>query len=244
MMPLVFSRPPPRYRVPHDRIGLRLAFAIHQAVSRAFEMIRADGYALAIAGENQITERLENTLENRVWNKGEVEAFDHHFFRSVSRGSEVVNFDGVKISKKPDLVFKLRREHRVDWDQCQDAVFAECKPVDRQHSLTGHYCAVGKDCTGIERFIIGDYAWAMEEAFMIGYVRGGHTIARDLPPVLADAVRHRQLGSPANVEVLETSPLNHQTDRLHRTVHQRLFPWNKDDAATPIEIFHSWHECG
>ena len=245
MRAFAFSRPPPPpvFMLPHDRVGLRLVTVTHQAVTRAFEIIRHDGFALATAGENQITERLENTLENRIRNRGEIECFDNTFFGPVSRGSEVVNFNGIKISKKPDLVFKLRREDRADWDQTQDAIFAECKPVDAQHSLTGHYCAIGKDCTGIERFVIGDYAWAMEEAFMIGYIRGGLTITRNLKPVLADASRHRQLGSPSELEAVESVSLNSKTARLHRTIHQRLFQWSNGVSASPVEIFHSWHDC-
>lgn len=229
--------------LPHDRVGLRLVTVTHQAVTRAFEIIRHDGFALATAGENQITERLENTLENRVLNRGEIDGFDLNYFRSVSRGSEVVNFNGIKISKKPDLVFKLRREDRADWDQTQDALFAECKPVDQKHKLKDHYCAVNKDCTGIERFIIGDYAWAMQEAFMIGYFRGGHSLAADLQPVLADASRHRQLGCPSGLEAMESVSLNSKTDRLHRTTHQRLFQWSNGVSASPVEIYHSWHNC-
>ena len=91
-----------------------------------------------------------------------------------------MNYNGGKISKKPDLVFRLRREYRTDWDQRQDAVFAECKPVDKKHRLNENYCAVGKDTSGIERFVIGDYAWAMEQAFLIAYVRDGLCIKPDL----------------------------------------------------------------
>lgn len=229
--------------MPHDRIGPRYMMIVHRAVTRAFELLRAEGYALTKAKENDITERLEDFLVNRIYTRGEVEGFDSFFFGKVVRANELVNFDGTKKSKKPDLVFPLRRENRREWDQRQDAVFAECKPVDAQHSLTGHYCAVGKDCTGIERFVIGDYAWAMEEVFMIGYIRGGLTIARNLKPVLADASRHRQLGSPSGFEAMESVSLNSKTDILHRTIHQRLFQWSNGVAASPVEVFHSWHDC-
>ena len=105
------------------------------------------------------------------------------------------NYNGEKISKKPDLVFHLQRENALR-DQRQDAIFAECKPVDRDHSLSANYCAVGTDRVGVERFIIGDYAWAMHEAMMIGYVRGAFRIHPDLATSLADSQRHELLGSP------------------------------------------------
>jgi hypothetical protein len=247
MSAFAFSRPPPSppvYQVPHDRIGLRLVTVVHRAVARAFEIIRHEGFPLATAGENQITRQLETTLENRIRNRGEIESFDSTFFGPVGRGSEVVNFNETKISKKPDLIFRLRREDRTDWDQTQDALFAECKPVDQTHKLKDHYCAIGKDCTGIERFIIGNYAWAMQEAFMIAYVRGGLKIMRDLAPELMNTVRHHKLGSPTTPESVESSPFNEFTDLLHRTIHQRLFPWKQHETqAGPVEIFHSWHCC-
>jgi hypothetical protein len=244
MSAFVFSRPPPPrlFQVPHDRIGLRLLTVAHQAIARAFEIIRHEGFPLATAGENEITRQLESALENRIRNRCQIEGFDSTYFGPVGRGSEVVNFDGTKISKKPDLLFKLRREDRTDWDQTQDALFAECKPVDVKHKLKDHYCAIGKDCTGIERFIVGDYAWAMQEAFMIAYVRNGIQIARDLANVLMVPNTRAGLGQPTALScVIEATGKDCQG--LYLTTHQRLFPWPDGRPATPIDLYHSWHNC-
>ena len=46
----------------------------------------------------------------------------------------------------------------------QDGIFVECKPVDAAHSLLSDYCDAG-----VARFVVGDYAWAMTEALMVGY---------------------------------------------------------------------------
>lgn len=239
-----FTRPPKsRYVVPHDRIGVRWILIAHRAITRSFEMMRSDGYALASAGENQITEKLEETLENRVRNRGEIDGFDGLFFGKVTRGSEVVNFDGTKISKKPDLVFQLRREDRIDWDQRQDALFAECKPVDRSRPLAGHYCGIEKDCTGVERFVLGHYAWAMHEALMIGYVRGGFRIVPDLHRALQDAARHVKLGSPGTLEIVGGGAACSGAEPLYLSQHQRRFHWKDGRGASPIDLFHSWHAC-
>ena len=242
MTPNFFTQPR-CYVVPHDRIGLRAVLIMHQAITRAFEIIRKEGFALGAALENEITAELENALENRVRNRGEVEGFDNLFFGKVTRGNEVKNFNATKISKKPDLMFYLRRENRHEWDQCQDALFTECKPVDRQHSLRGHYCAVDKDCTGIERFIIGDYAWAMEEAFMIGYVRDGIQIVPDLAKALREPSRRKKLGEPDELVPVESPHPPQSAHVLHRSRHQRLFTWQNGRPATPIDVFHSWHDC-
>jgi hypothetical protein len=235
-------RPAARFAVPHGPLGERWLLVAHVAVTRAFKMIRAEGYALSSALENDITIKLESVLNNQILNRGEVEGFDKVFFGKVRR-VEVVNFDGTKKSKKPDLCFDLHRENRVDWDQLQDALFAECKPVDKSHSLNGHYCALGKDCTGIERFVIGDYAWAMQEAMMIGYVRDGFRIHPHLAKSLADPQRHKLLGEPTVPEPVP--PGCEGKEALYRTRHLRRFPWKETgQSATSIILYHSWHDCG
>lgn len=239
-----FTRPSLRHTVPHGRIGERLVLVAHLAITRAFELIREEKLPLASASENEITIKLENVLDNQVLNQGEVEGFDKNFFGKVRR-VEVVNFDGSKQSKKPDLCFDLQRENRIDWDQLQDALFAECKPVDKNHPLNGHYCAVNKDCSGIERFVIGDYAWAMEEALMIGYVRNGITIHPHLANSLKDKTRRSKLGNPTPLVSINESTCGDISSVLYRTTHQRSFIWtNNDQQATPIDLFHSWHDCG
>jgi hypothetical protein len=240
MTPAFFTRPV--RRVPHDRLDVRWMIIIHEAVFHAFALIRAEKFDLTNAGENQVTERLEDMLENHVRNRGVVEGFDSDFFGNVTRGSETVNFSGTKISKKPDIVFHLRREHRTDWDQRQDAIFAECKPVDKEHRLSDHYCAVGKSTSGIERFVMGDYGWAMEQGMMIAYVRDGFQIIRDLEDSLAAPKNRTGLGEPSALTCIIPARDSY-TQGLHLTTHQRLFSWHGSMPATPIDLYHSWHAC-
>jgi len=236
-----FTRP--ARSVPHERLSVRWMLVIHSAITHAFTLIREEEFDLAIAGENQITERLEDMLENRIRNRCIIAGFDSDFFGNISRGSETVNYNGIKISKKPDLVFRLRREHRTDWDQRQDAIFAECKPVDKDHRLNDHYCAVEKKTSGIERFVIGDYAWAMEQAFMIAYVRDGFSVPTHLADSLADPKRHRSLGHPSPPALTFDNEAD-QSPSLYSSIHQRAFIWRENGRqATPIELFHSWHCC-
>lgn len=192
--------------------------------------------------ENDVTIKLEKVLNNKVLNRNEVEGFDKTFFGKVRR-VEVVNFDGTRKSKKPDLCFDLQRETRVDWDQLQDALFAECKPVDKKHPLNGHYCAVGKDCTGIERFVVGDYAWAMEQALMIGYVRDGLSVHPHLADALSNETRKAKLGSPTAIQAINTTTSTNLAAVIYHTTHHRNFQWHDGRQATPIILYHSWHDC-
>lgn len=233
-----------RYVVPHTRLGERWMLVIHAAVTAAFQRLRGlDDFDLRAASENAVSNKLEEILRNDLMNSGTVEGFDKLFFGPVTRGSEIENFSGLKISKKPDLVFHLQRENSL-WDLRQDAVFAECKPVDRAHSLATNYCATGTDRVGVERFVIGDYAWAMHEAFMIGFVRDNFLIHPHLAESLAVSQRHTLLGSPTVPTPILSSADTPQSERLHRTDHLRNFTWKENgEKATSIALYHSWHLC-
>jgi hypothetical protein len=235
-------RPAARFAIPHDPLGERWLLVTHAAVTVAFHIIRKRGFDLRNAGENAITNKLEDVLRNDLLNRGSVGGFDRNFFSLVTRGSEVENYNGEKISKKPDLVFHLQRENAL-WDLRQDALIAECKPVDRDHSLSANYCGVGTDRVGVERFVIGDYAWAMHEAMMIGYVRDGFQIHPHLAKSLADPQRHKSLGDPTVPEPVPSGCEGKEA--LYRTRHLRRFPWKETgQSATPIMLYHSWQDCG
>ena len=238
MNPGFFTR---NYRVPHPRLDVRWIAAVHLALLRAFELIRADGFDLAGADEDGITFRLEDAFENLLMrdNNGDL---DLSFIRSVTRESATANFDESSIGRKPDLVFRLKRELCQTHNRVQDSLFAECKPVGRDHPLNEHYCAVGKKTSGIERFVCGAYASAMEQALMIAYVRDGFQITRHLAKKLAIAKTRAGLGQPTTLTCVIEAP-NKDCQGLYLTTHQREFLWADGRHATPIDLFHSWHNC-
>ena len=234
-------RPGSRFTVPHPPLGERWMLVAHAAVTAAFLVMRKRGFDLQNARENAITKELEGVLRNDLLNRQAVDGFDKQFFGPVTRGSEVENFNGEKTSKKPDLVFHLQRENAL-WDQRQDAIFAECKPVDNNHSLSENYCAVSTERGGVARFVLGDYAWAMHEAILIGYVRNGFCIEPDLVNSFADPKRHKSLGSPTKPAIIISEFGGEKS--LYQTHHQRLFAWKETgQPATSIALFHSWHDC-
>lgn len=229
------------YKVPHPRLEVRWIAAVHLALVRAFELIRADGFDLANAEEDDITFRLEDMFENRLMpdDSGDL---DLSFIRSVTRESATANYDESSIGRKPDLVFRLKRELCQTHNRVQDSLFAECKPVGRKHPLHDHYCAVGKKTSGIERFVSGAYASAMEQALMIAYVRDGFQIMCHLAESLVVPKNRAGLGEPSNLAcVIEAT--NGHCQGLYHTNHQRFFSWEDGRSATPIDLYHSWHEC-
>lgn len=229
------------YRVPHPRLEVRWIAAVHLALVRAFELIRADGFDLANADEDDITFRLEDMFENRLMpdDSGDL---DLSFIRSVTRESATANHDESSIGRKPDLVFRLKRELCQTHNRVQDSLFAECKPVGGKHPLRDHYCAVGKKTSGIERFVSGAYASAMEQALMIAYVRDGLQIMCHLAQSLVASETRTGLGEPSALAcVIEAN--SGYCQGLYHTNHRRLFSWEDGQRATPIDLYHSWHEC-
>jgi hypothetical protein len=231
----------PDFRLPHPQIPLRLILVVHLALTKAFELLRAQppvGFVLSAAKEDEITLEVYRVLEDRFLDTGVVAGFDRRRFRNVVRAPEIPNYDGTHPAKKPDLVaFLMEREH-LSVRPSQDALFAECKPVDDAHQIGRDYCD-----SGIQRFVNGEYAWAMQEGMMIAYVRGGRTINTHLAPVLASGNRQATLGTP-RAPVVVSRGLG-RGEPLQFTVHQRSFPWPGDyGKACEIQIFHSWHNCG
>ena len=115
------------------------------------------------------------------------------------------------------MAFLLKRDH-LCVRSSQDALFAECKPVDSAHPIAKHYCE-----GGIQRFVDGEYGWAMQEGMMIAYVRGSRTIDTHLAPVLASENHWAALGTPRAPELV--SPALSSCEPLQFTFHQRLFTW-------------------
>lgn len=238
MNPGFFTR---TYRVPHPRLNNRWIAAVHLALERAFELIRADGFDLAKANEDDITFQLERIFENHLM-RCEDPGLELGFIRSVTRESATANHDESSIGRKPDLVFRLNRELCHSHDRVQDSLFTECKPVGRAHPLNKHYCAVGKKTSGIERFVSVAYASAMEQAIMIAFVRNGFQITPHLSEALATQEARSGLGEPSPLTCVIAGNVT-TCQGLYLSTHQRLFAWKDGTKATPIDLYHSWHEC-
>lgn len=236
--------PPGNYRLPHPRLGLPVVLLVRLVVLRAFELLREHGHPLPAMKEDEITAALRSVIENDLRQTGAVvRGFDRRTFETVARQAQVANHDLTKHAKAPDLCFRLsdhEREPRPVVSE-HDALFVECKPVGRAHPVGSKYCNAG-----ICRFVDGDYAWAMEEALMLGYVRHDFTIAKNLIPAMRKPGRLERLKTselPRPVEAPDPAT-GGRAEPLHVSRHLREFSWiDGSGAATDIFIYHSWHDC-
>jgi hypothetical protein len=236
--PGFFTRDVP-FELPHPPIALRLILIVHAVVGRGLHLLcehPPENFVLGTADEDTITRQLHWVIANRLRKLKEVPGFDKRLFGKVWRAPKVVNFDGKHPDKMPDLVFDLNRDSLAVLES-HDALAVECKPVDKKHSVGGDYCD-----KGLNRFLNGDYAWTMQEAMMVAYVRDGRCVAENLLPTMAQ--RRAQLGTVEEPTPVGQSGTERQGEPVHVSTHARTFNWlDGRGRACNIRIFHSWHSC-
>ena len=147
----------------------------------------------------------------------------------VARGKETMSYDGRHLEKQPDLSIYLTNRSP------SFPLVVECKLIDApSRKRIDLYC---KD--GLMRFVRGEYAWAVREAFMLAYVRDGSTISSCLAPFLA----HSKARQPdAYLTQSLPNPIVGSRMQLARSSHGRGFRYVDPGSVPPgeIEIWHLW----
>jgi len=169
--------------LPHPQIPQRTIFLICKVIKRAWQILEEappSNFIIQSADEDTITQVLvDEIIENRLRKNGEVDGFNCALFGKVIREPKITNFDKKHPDKMPDIFFNLKRD-QLSILSNQDGLFVECKPVDQKHPIFSCYCK-----KGLIRFIDGDYAWAMQDALMVGYVKTPYSFKK-LASVLDD----------------------------------------------------------
>jgi hypothetical protein len=232
--------------LPHPPIDFRLLLAIEEGIRTTWKKLVGDAATQKHmldkkCKEADITISLELALDKLLSTK-ECPSFTDAHFQTPSRGQEHINFNGGKLEKRPDLKFSFKdRRPGVDMN-IYDAVFAECKIVDPPSKNTRLYV---KD--GLVRFVNGDYAWAVPNAMMIGYVR----TSQQLPDPLTDYFKKKTNGEfNSQVYNLLGTPIMcnlsnaRKVYRVCRTEHERHWGYPPDEKRKPgnITIRHLWLE--
>ncbi len=235
--------PPEGYHLPHPRLELAVVLLVRRVLLRAFEILFERGFSLALKTEDEITTALRGIVENDLRQKGSVGGFSKQTYETVIRGGQVANYDFTRLTKAPDLYFKLRNDEdeRSSVISEHDALFVECKPINKNAAVGSKYCELG-----LRRFVDGAYAWAMEEGLMLGYARDSRTISKHLIPEMQRSERLEQLKTVELPQPLANpgAGARHDAEAIHVSRHRRGFPWIADKGpATDILIYHFWHDC-
>jgi len=183
-------------------------------------------FILQSADEDTVTQVLVEIIENRLRKSGDVDGFNSALFGKVTREPKITNVDKKHPDKMPDIFFDLKRDQLPILSD-QDGLFVECKPVGRKHPIVSCYCK-----KGLIRFVNGDYAWAMQDALMVGYVKEPYSFKK-LASVLHDSKKSAVLNTINHYAVDEYA--------IYRSSHIRAFEWPKRHGhACPISVAHLW----
>jgi len=205
--------------------------SVEDAIKRAWSRLQGNG-TLKTGSEEEINNLVCQGIDEVRRNECVI-GFTPAVFEAPVRGAKFENYKGEHIEKAPDLTIR-----RIDIAPGLayphfDALFIECKLI-----------ASGKTPLlyireGILRFVVGDYAWAMSHALMLGYVRDG----KGLPDALLQSFRR----NCQNEKVKECLPQgegcrqeSNDLADIYQTIHIRK--WRHPEFGPPgeIEITHLW----
>lgn len=217
------------FDLPHPPIPKRIILLLCSVIEKAWQLLvekPPDGFSPKKADEDTITQLLVEIIENRLRKKGEVAGFDFVRFGKVFRAPKITNFNKKHPDKMPDIFFDLKRD-RLPIISDQDGLFVECKPINSKHPILSSYCNMG-----LIRFVNGDYAWAMQDALMVGYVNGRYSFNK-LASVLNNGTKSEALNTASHSE--------NDVNISYRSNHKRAFNWPEGRGqACSISVTHLW----
>lgn len=217
------------FTLPHPPIPQRTVLLLCNVIRKAWQLLKEkppSNFYLHLEHEDTITQVMVEIIENRLRRSGEVDGFNNAIYGRVEREPKITNFNKKHPDKMPDMVFDLNRG-KIPILSDQDGLFVECKPVDKNHSILSCYCN-----KGLIRFINGDYAWAMQNAMMVGYVKESYAL-KNLASVLDNDKKSSNLNTTIHFADDEYE--------IYRSHHIRDFKWLENHGqACPITISHLW----
>lgn len=154
------------------------------------------------------------------------------YFESVNVCSGCQDFEGEKI-KQPDFALKPRNNPNPGMDAGYYAIFVEAKVIGKAHQQVSHYF---KD--GVDRFLDGEYAWAMPHGLMLAYVRTGQIMV----DALNDYLKGKGRALRFNVKKFPTFPKPpNRAPKVCLTAHTRKWSYVKRPGLPgDIELRHLW----
>lgn len=234
LMTGTWSRPMPPTRP--TSIAPSLLVVVENVLSVAWRVlldeVKAGRFSICKAKEDEITEQLQMIL-------GELHAADtevvpgYALFNTPDRDSKLRSYDGKHLDRQPDLTFRPLRGFISATNTALAGIFVECKPIDSVHPVPSTYCK-----EGLIRFVRGDYAWAVDHALMVGYVRNICVLPDGLAPCIDDDLTRQEYRSQSSLIALTPTILG---DVVYQSTHERDFLLaSAHEAAGSIILHHLW----
>lgn len=226
------------YPFPKWHVGLLIA--IENAVRAAWEHLKDDAAkaaTLTAGRETEITSELVEMLEC-IRLAGTLSPFDELTITKIHSGPEYANYNKAALQKKPDIVIDMINARYGQSDSLHDAYFIECKLL-RSNRSANYYIN-----HGVNKFTIGDYAWAMPNAMMVGYVRNN----AELPAYLLNGyARYDSENNTAlidgEIEPCPNSQRQYPESPAFISAHERDWVHPEYGAPGNISLTHLWLNC-
>lgn len=215
--------------------------AILKAIRYAWNLLpiqAVDGKTLSskdYEDEDTVTKHLVSIL-NRMLTSKTLHFFTDQRFQSVCRDAKMSSFDGRKDGLMPDLVFRTVGGAPVGVDE-RYGIFVESKVLGIGQKRIPLYVK-----NGLYRFICGDYAWAMNQGIMLGYLMKDHQIPKYFEDytMRANSSPKAQQCKPIHACSVPAF-LQGDTDLGHVYKSEHLRTFNVDGMpAGNIEVLHLW----
>lgn len=195
-----------------------LMVVVQNVLAKAWRLLLDDVdkgcFSICSSTEDQITEHLHMIL-GELDPAGDSAVPGLSQLQCVVREGNVRNYNGTKLDKQPDLTYRPLRNQIPCKNSVTTAIFIECKPIDAAHPLPSTYCR-----DGLIRFVNGDYAWNVDRAMMVGYVRNICNLPGGLSTALADAAVGSQVKLVGKLKILRNTALG---DTVCESTHSRQF---------------------
>jgi len=215
-------------------IAPSLMKVVENALSWAWRELLSDvangHFSICKSDEDQITRRLYSIL-CRMHAKDPDRISGFSLFETPVREGNMSNYDGKHPDRQPDLTFRPLRGHIQTSDSSLAGIFVECKPIDSGHPIQSVYCK-----EGLIRFIRGDYAWAVDHALMVGYVRNRCHLPSGLTPCIDDDQAGKKYRFEGNLTALTPTSSG---DAVYQSTHRRTFSLSSQPADS-IDLHHLW----
>lgn len=219
-----------------NNIPRSLMVVIQNALAHAWRQLLeevAEGqFTICGEDEDKITERLYMILDDIYSNEPEtIQGLS--VFQTPVREGNLRNRAGNKLDCQPDLTFRPLRDQLETRSSATAAIFVECKPIDSTHPIGSTYCK-----EGVSRFVREDYAWAVDRAIMLGYVRN----ICPLPDGLAYVLDSNQGRKAYRVKkgLASLGQTNHGDDVYCSVHHRGCESTSSHTPSLPIVLHHLW----
>lgn len=212
--------------------------AVDQALCAAWNaVVIHHPHAIRTKDEDIITDALLEELTH-LRRRGDVGGFTSAVFGVPSRDSKLPDCHGDSIDQMPDITIRLAMCRQGIADDRHDALFFECKVLDGSRGLDNYRI------DGIDRFVLGRYAWRMPHAGMLAYIfdRKANTPTRALASYATrmnserPISEHMRLVSGPDEVCCATPP---HVSEIAMTLHDRSAPVI-DGKTTTIALRHMW----